>query len=319
MTYQVTGLIRPQSMVPVPAALAPPGEPAVVSTPINLGDLDAKRDMEGYAAEYRLKWTPTTSVFRNTPLCLCTRASQLFRPCPLPCSVGRQVPPRPSPSTGKLVAYPLDSRLDVTDTTFVAIGCRSLCIMPLAANPRWSWRPRRCLPIRWRRTPACRAPARLLSGRGWSTRAKLPGTPSNRGGPGSEPKGRVSPWARCATPNRPGPRSPAAGESVECRGQGGRSKGRASVLTVTVVFQNATPCSPQMAPRPGVTWVRLTGQFAGAENRSPAKVTCCHDDAIASEDPRASTTERGDQVSVCRTRWPRGPSTVISTPSDGTR
>jgi len=103
------------------------------------------------------------------------------------------------------------------------------------------------------------------------------------------------------------------------RGQGGRSNGRASVLNVTDVSQNATPCSPQMAPRPGVTWVRLTGQFAGAEKRSPAKVTCCHDDGIAGEDPGASTTERGDQVSVCRTRWPSGPSTVISTLSDGTR
>ena len=54
------------------------------------------------------------------------------------------------------------------------------------------------------------------------------------------------------------------------RGQGGRSTGRASVLTVTDVSQNAMPCSPQMAPRPGVTWVRVIGQFAGTENRSPA-------------------------------------------------
>ncbi len=61
------------------------------------------------------------------------------------------------------------------------------------------------------------------------------------------------------------------------------------------------------------------GQFAGTENRSPAKVTECHDDGTGGEDPGASTTERGDQVSVCRTRWPSGPSTVISTSSDGTR
>ena len=103
------------------------------------------------------------------------------------------------------------------------------------------------------------------------------------------------------------------------RGQGGRSTGRTSVLRVTVVAQNATPCSPQMAPRPGVTWVRLMGQFVGTENRSPAKVTCCHDAGTAGEDPAANTTERGDQVSVCSTRSPIGPSTVISTPSDGTR
>ncbi len=78
--------------------------------------------------------------------------------------------------------------------------------------------------------------------------------------------------------------------------------GRTSVLKVTVVLANATPSVSQMAPRPGVTAVRLTGQFAGAEKRSPAKDTCCHDDGIAGEDPGASTTERGDQVSVCRTR-----------------
>ena len=52
------------------------------------------------------------------------------------------------------------------------------------------------------------------------------------------------------------------------RGQGGRSTGRASVLRVTVVAEYATPCTRQMAPRPGVTSVRLTGQFAGTENRS---------------------------------------------------
>ena len=74
------------------------------------------------------------------------------------------------------------------------------------------------------------------------------------------------------------------------------------MLNVTVVPANATPCCLQMAPRPGVTWVRVTGQFAGTENRSPAKVTYCHDDGTAGEDPGASTTERGDQASVCRTR-----------------
>jgi len=61
------------------------------------------------------------------------------------------------------------------------------------------------------------------------------------------------------------------------------------------------------------------GQLAGTENRNPEKLTDCQDDGIAGDDPGASTTERGDQVSVCRTRWPSGPSTVISTLSDGTR
>jgi hypothetical protein len=59
----------------------------------------------------------------------------------------------------------------------------------------------------------------------------------------------------------------------DMRGQRTASKRRLSVLKVTVVSQNATPCSRQMAPRPGVTWVRLTGHFAGTENRSPAKLT----------------------------------------------
>jgi hypothetical protein len=43
-------------------------------------------------------------------------------------------------------------------------------------------------------------------------------------------------------------------------------------------------------------------QPAGTENRTPAKLTDCHDDDTTGEDPDASTTERGDQVSVCRTR-----------------
>jgi hypothetical protein len=42
------------------------------------------------------------------------------------------------------------------------------------------------------------------------------------------------------------------------------------------------------------------GQFAGTENRKPAKLTECHDDGTIDGDPDASTTERGDHVSVCR-------------------
>jgi hypothetical protein len=43
------------------------------------------------------------------------------------------------------------------------------------------------------------------------------------------------------------------------------------------------------------------GQFAGTEYRSPAKFTERHDEGTAGAVPEASTTERGDQVSVCRT------------------
>jgi hypothetical protein len=102
------------------------------------------------------------------------------------------------------------------------------------------------------------------------------------------------------------------------RGQKTASKRWRSVLNVTVVPANATPCSRQMAPRPGVTWVRLTGQFAGTENRSPANLTDCHDDGTTGEDADASTTERGERVRVFRTCLARGPTPATSISRDGT-
>ncbi len=58
----------------------------------------------------------------------------------------------------------------------------------------------------------------------------------------------------------------------DMRGQKTASKRWRSVLNVTVVPANATPCCLQMAPSPGVTWVRVMGQFPGTENRNPAKL-----------------------------------------------
>jgi hypothetical protein len=46
--------------------------------------------------------------------------------------------------------------------------------------------------------------------------------------------------------------------------------------------------------------VLVTGQSAGAEKTSPAKLTDCHDDGTAATGPDASKTERGDLMSVCR-------------------
>jgi hypothetical protein len=89
--------------------------------------------------------------------------------------------------------------------------------------------------------------------------------------------------------------------------QGGRSKGRASVLRITLVPRNAMPCVRQMAPRPGVTSVRLMGQFVGTEKRSPAKLAECHDNGTTGAGPETSTTARGETASVSITRAP-GPS-----------
>ena len=91
------------------------------------------------------------------------------------------------------------------------------------------------------------------------------------------------------------------------------------MLKVTVVLRNATPSVSQMSPRPGVTEVRLMGQFAGTENRNPAKLTCCHDAGIAGAGPDASATTRGERDRVSTTLLARGPSASISTPSEGTR
>jgi hypothetical protein len=48
--------------------------------------------------------------------------------------------------------------------------------------------------------------------------------------------------------------------------------------------------------------VLVTGQSAGTENCKPAKVTERHDDGTGGAVLAASTTERGEKVSVCRTR-----------------
>ena len=60
-------------------------------------------------------------------------------------------------------------------------------------------------------------------------------------------------------------------------------------------------------------------QFAGTENRSPAKLTDCHDDGTDGADPDASATARGERVRVSTTLLASGPSASISTPSEGTR
>jgi hypothetical protein len=79
-----------------------------------------------------------------------------------------------------------------------------------------------------------------------------------------------------------------------------RTNGRVSVLSDTCVALSAIPRVRQGLPGTFTIAVLVTGQSAGAEKTSPAKLTDCHDDGTAATGPDASKTERGDLMSVCR-------------------
>ena len=72
-----------------------------------------------------------------------------------------------------------------------------------------------------------------------------------------------------------------------------------------------------MSPRPVVSWVRVTGQSAGAEKRNPANVAERHDDGTDGAEPDARATARGERHRVSTIRRAIGPLAVTSTRREG--